>query len=104
VPKYTWPKLNNCVQQTPPTHKNHSIKCILLLQVKAFEADVVEAQGYKGAIEAADELRGLLEGSKAVGTRKGLSNQQQAAYSSLPQVCRCVEFFWGLSEGCEVMW
>jgi histidine ammonia-lyase len=57
------------------------------LQVKSFEADVVEAQGYKGAIGAADELRGLLEGSKAVGTRKGLGAQQQAAYSSLPQVC-----------------
>jgi histidine ammonia-lyase len=55
-------------------------------QVKSFEADVVEAQGYKGAIAAADELKGLLEGSKAVGSRKGLSTEQQAAYSSLPQV------------------
>jgi histidine ammonia-lyase len=55
-------------------------------QVKSYEADVVEAQGYKGAIAAADELKGLLEGSKAVGSRKGLSTEQQAAYSSLPQV------------------
>lgn len=55
-------------------------------QVKSFEADVVEAQGYKGAIAAADELKGLLEGSKAVGSRKGLSTEHQAAYSSLPQV------------------
>jgi hypothetical protein len=58
--------------------------------VKSFEADVVEAQGYKGAIAAADELKGLLEGSKVVGTRKGLSPEQQAAYSSLPQVLGAV--------------
>jgi histidine ammonia-lyase len=61
-----------------------------VLQVKSFEADVVEAQGYKGAIAAADELKGLLEGSKVVGTRKGLSPEQQAAYSSLPQVLGAV--------------
>jgi len=63
-----------------------------LSQVKSFEADIVEAQGYKGAIAAADELKGLLEGSKAAGSRKGLSTEQQAAYSTLPQVrteCVC---------------
>lgn len=54
--------------------------------MKSFEADIVEAQGYKGAIAAADELKGLLEGSKAAGSRKGLSTEQQAAYSTLPQV------------------
>lgn len=75
-------------------HTNHTYAsfpaiflCILCMsQVKSFDADVVEAQGYKGAIAAADELKGLLEGSKAVGSRKGLSTEQQAAYSSLPQV------------------
>lgn len=47
---------------------------------------MVESLGYKGAIAAADELKGLLEGSKVAGTRKGLTAQQQAAFSSLPQV------------------
>lgn len=54
-------------------------------QVKAFEPEVVEALGYKGAIAAADELRGLLNGSKTL-PRKGMPAQQQALYSSLPQV------------------
>uniref|UniRef100_A0A383VD50 Histidine--tRNA ligase, cytoplasmic n=1 Tax=Tetradesmus obliquus TaxID=3088 RepID=A0A383VD50_TETOB len=55
-------------------------------QVKAFEADVVECLGYKGAISAADELKGLLDGSKAAGSRKGLAAEQQALFSNLPQV------------------
>jgi hypothetical protein len=57
-----------------------------MLQVKAFEADVVECLGYKGAISAADELKGLLDGSKAAGSRKGLAAEQQALFSNLPQV------------------
>jgi histidine ammonia-lyase len=65
------------------------------LQAKSFELDVVEAQGYQGAIEAADQLRSLLEGSKAVGsrapgTKKGMQLSQQAAYNNLPQVHACV--------------
>eukprot|EP00878_Enallax_costatus_P014599 GHUV01015273.1.p1 GENE.GHUV01015273.1~~GHUV01015273.1.p1 ORF type:complete len:810 (+),score=288.70 GHUV01015273.1:998-3427(+) len=56
-----------------------------LLQVKAFEPEVAEALGYKGAIAAADELRGLLDGSKTV-PRKGMPAEQQTLYSSLPQV------------------
>jgi hypothetical protein len=70
-------------------HASQAAPCVAFAvhaQVKSFEADIVEAQGYKGAIAAADELKGLLEGSKAVGSRKGLSTEQQAAYSSLPQV------------------
>jgi hypothetical protein len=58
------------------------------MQVKAFEADVVEALGYKGSISAADELKGLLDGSKAAGSRKGLAAEQQALFSNLPQVRR----------------
>jgi histidine ammonia-lyase len=59
------------------------------MQVKAFEADVVEALGYKGAIAAADELKGLLDGSKVAGSRKGLGAEQQALFSNLPQVGGC---------------
>jgi histidine ammonia-lyase len=58
----------------------------LHVQVKAFEADVVECLGYKGAISAADELKGLLDGSKAAGSRKGLAAEQQALFSNLPLV------------------
>lgn len=61
--------------------------CALVLQQKAFEAEVVESLGYKSAIAAADELRGLLEGSKTA-PRKGMPAEQQALYSSLPQVRR----------------
>lgn len=53
---------------------------------KPFDADVMEAGGYKAAAAAADQLRGLLEGSKSVGTRKGATQQQLAMFSSLPQV------------------
>lgn len=35
-------------------------------QVKALDAEAVEACPHKGAIEAADEIRGLLDGSRQV--------------------------------------
>ncbi|KAF8060498.1 histidine--tRNA ligase [Scenedesmus sp. PABB004] len=54
-------------------------------QTKAFDAELVEARGYKGAVAAADELRSLLDGSRAAGGRKGLPLDAQAPFSSLPQ-------------------
>jgi histidine ammonia-lyase len=56
------------------------------LQVKSFEADVVEAQPYQSSIAAASELRAMLDGSKTVGTRKGVSAQDAAPFTTLPQV------------------
>lgn len=53
---------------------------------KPFDADIVEAGGHKAAAAAADQLRGLLDGSKCVGTRKGATTQQMALFSGLPQV------------------
>lgn len=53
--------------------------------MKSFDADVVEALGYKGAIAAADELRGLLEGSKKVNTRKAAPPSEAALFLGLPQ-------------------
>ncbi|GFR48350.1 hypothetical protein Agub_g10237, partial [Astrephomene gubernaculifera] len=57
------------------------------VQTKSFEADVVEAQGYKGAVAAADELRGLLEGSKRVDTLKdkGAAPGELAPFTAAPQ-------------------
>ncbi|KAG2427701.1 hypothetical protein HYH02_014533 [Chlamydomonas schloesseri] len=54
---------------------------------KAFEADVVEAAGYKGAIGVADELQGLLEGSKRADTFKDRSGDPAAlaAFAGAPQ-------------------
>ena len=60
-------------------------------QVKPFEADVVEAQPYKGSIAAADELRSLLEGSKQVATRKGASAEDAAAFAQLPAMLGAVQ-------------
>ena len=57
-------------------------------QVKSLEAELVEAQGFKAACSAADELRGLLEGSKRVGTMKGAENDAlPPAFSAATQVC-----------------
>ncbi|GLI60938.1 hypothetical protein VaNZ11_003175, partial [Volvox africanus] len=58
------------------------------VQTKSFEADVVEAQGYKSAVVVADELLGLLEGSKRVGTLKGDKGavaEQLAPFTAAPQ-------------------
>ncbi|KAG2423232.1 hypothetical protein HXX76_015488 [Chlamydomonas incerta] len=54
---------------------------------KAFEAEVVEAAGYKGAIGVADELQGLLEGSKRADTFKDRSGDPGAlaAFTAAPQ-------------------
>ncbi|KAG2483026.1 hypothetical protein HYH03_018057, partial [Edaphochlamys debaryana] len=54
---------------------------------KSFEADVVEAQGYKAAIGAADELLGLLEGSKRVDSLKerGAEPEAMAPFTAAPQ-------------------
>lgn len=54
--------------------------------VKAFDADVLEAGGHKAAVAAADQLRGLLDGSRSVGTRKGATQQQMGLFSGLPQM------------------
>jgi hypothetical protein len=53
---------------------------------KPFDADVMEAGGHKAAAAAADQLRGLLDGSKCTGTRKGATQQQLTLFSGLPQV------------------
>ena len=56
-----------------------------LLQVKALDAEAVEAQPHKGALEAGDEMRGLLEGSRQVnGKKAGVGSL--AAVNSAPQV------------------
>jgi hypothetical protein len=47
----------------------------------------MEAQGYKGAAAVADELRGMLEGSKRVGVMKaGESEGLGDAFNSVAQV------------------
>jgi histidine ammonia-lyase len=53
---------------------------------KPFDADVVESGGHKAAAAAADQLRSQLEGSRCVSTRKGMTEQQAALFSNLPQV------------------
>eukprot|EP00195_Chlamydomonas_chlamydogama_P004360 CAMPEP_0202919514 /NCGR_PEP_ID=MMETSP1392-20130828/76048_1 /ASSEMBLY_ACC=CAM_ASM_000868 /TAXON_ID=225041 /ORGANISM="Chlamydomonas chlamydogama, Strain SAG 11-48b" /LENGTH=441 /DNA_ID=CAMNT_0049612907 /DNA_START=108 /DNA_END=1430 /DNA_ORIENTATION=+ len=53
------------------------------LPIKAFDADLLEARGFKAAVSVADELRSLMEGSKRVGTTKGADNT--AAFASVPQ-------------------
>ncbi|GAX78397.1 hypothetical protein CEUSTIGMA_g5839.t1 [Chlamydomonas eustigma] len=50
--------------------------------IKAFDATLVEAQGFKSAVAVADELRTLLEGSKRVGTLKG---RPMAHFAQVPQ-------------------
>lgn len=56
------------------------------LQVKALDADNMEAQGYKAAASAADELRGMLEGSKRAGTLKAAENDAlPSAFSTVAQ-------------------
>ena len=58
---------------------------------KAYEAEVVEAAGYKGAMGVADELQGLLEGSKRADTFKDKSGDPGAlaAFTAAPQVWEC---------------
>ncbi|KXZ42548.1 hypothetical protein GPECTOR_136g631 [Gonium pectorale] len=55
------------------------------VQTKAFDSEVVEAQGYKGAVAVADELNGLLDGSKRVNTRKGGDAAEMAPFVAAPQ-------------------
>ena len=57
------------------------------LQVKALDADAVEAQPHKGALEAAEEIRGLLDGSRQVNGKKAGAGSG-AALNSAPQVGR----------------
>jgi hypothetical protein len=57
-----------------------------MLQVGHLDADAQELVGNKATAAAADELRGLLECSKAVNSRKGCTPEQQELYNSLPQV------------------
>jgi histidine ammonia-lyase len=58
------------------------------LQVKSLDADLMEAQGHKAAMTVADEMRGLLEGSKRVGTMKAAeSDSLPPALSAAAQVC-----------------
>ncbi|MEW5305089.1 MAG: hypothetical protein WDW36_007652 [Sanguina aurantia] len=52
-------------------------------QTRAFEPEVVEAHGYTSAISIADELRGLLEGSKRTNTLKG--GEEPHAFNAAPQ-------------------
>ena len=55
-------------------------------QAKAFDTDLLEAQNFKSAISVADELRTLLEGSKRVGTVKGLGCEEMLSFSLAAQV------------------
>jgi hypothetical protein len=56
------------------------------LQIKSLDADNMEAQGYKAASAAADELRGMLEGSKRAGTLKSAENDAlPAAFGTAAQ-------------------
>jgi histidyl-tRNA synthetase len=48
-----------------------SVRVQTILQVKAFDVDVVEACPHKGSLEVASTLRALLEGSRQVNTKKG---------------------------------
>jgi histidine ammonia-lyase len=58
------------------------------LQVKNLDADLMEAQGHKAAMAVADEMRGLLEGSKRVGIMKAAeSDSLPPAFSAAAQVC-----------------
>lgn len=41
--------------------------CETSMQIKSLDADNMEAQGYKGAMTVADDLRSMLEGSKRAG-------------------------------------
>ncbi|GAX85666.1 hypothetical protein CEUSTIGMA_g13081.t1 [Chlamydomonas eustigma] len=50
--------------------------------INAFDATLVERQGFKSAVAVADELRTLLEGSKRVGTLKG---KPMAHFALVPQ-------------------
>jgi hypothetical protein len=60
-------------------------------QTKSFDAEVVEAQGYKSAVLVADELMGLLDGSKRVDTLKdkGAGAEQLTPFTAVPQVRHC---------------
>lgn len=55
-------------------------------QIKALDAEAVEAQPHKGAVEAADEIRGLLDGSRQVNGKKAGAGSV-AALNAAPQVC-----------------
>uniref|UniRef100_A0A7S3QSI3 Histidine--tRNA ligase, cytoplasmic n=1 Tax=Dunaliella tertiolecta TaxID=3047 RepID=A0A7S3QSI3_DUNTE len=56
------------------------------MQTKVLDADLMEAQGYKGAAAVADELRSLLEGSKRVGLMKaGESESLGDAFNAVAQ-------------------
>ncbi len=60
----------------------------MCIQVKVLDADVMEAQGYKGAAAVADELRSLLEGSKRVGVMKAAESEGLGdAFNAMAQVC-----------------
>ena len=50
------------------------------------DADAVEAQPHKGALEAAEEMRGLLDGSRQVGARKGGGAGSLPAVNAAAQV------------------
>jgi hypothetical protein len=66
---------------------NLSLMFANALQVKQLDADLVEAQGSHAASSAADELRGLLEGSKRTGTMKGSESEAlPAAFNTVAQV------------------
>ncbi|KAL4421027.1 hypothetical protein ABPG77_007502 [Micractinium sp. CCAP 211/92] len=57
----------------------------LQADIKALDADAVEAQPHKGAIEAAEEIRGLLDGSRQVNGKKAGAGSV-AALNAAPQV------------------
>ena len=55
-------------------HAALMLRCAVLRcaeQVKALDTEVVEAQPYHGALDAADDMRAMLEGSRQVNARRG---------------------------------
>lgn len=58
------------------------------VQVKALDAETVEAQPYKDAVEAAGDMRALLEGSRQVNARRGAGVGTLPAITTAPQVGR----------------
>jgi hypothetical protein len=70
---------------------------------KPFDADVVEAGGHKAAVAAADQLRGLLDGSQCLGTRKGATVEQLALFSGLPEVRLPAGIAWSDRPGWQLL-
>ena len=59
------------------------------VQVKALDAEAVEAQPHKGALAAAEELRGLLDGScQITGKKAGVGSLPAITNAAQVRICR----------------